>query len=466
MRRFTWRSRGAALAGALLWAWPLPAAAQVEVRGEVARDTVALNESIEYRITVRGTGVRDVEDPQLELPGGLTLFGRSKTSEVSVVNGAVERTTRFSFVYRPFRTGLVTIGPARVQVGSARHSAASVEVTVVTARAPSAVTVPAIPDADGADSRLSGLDDVADLPPVFVTNRLDRDEAWVGEQVVLSFAFYQSPRAVVLDQPNYSSAKTPGFWTQDFNREPEISRELFGGEPYTIQRFHYALFPLTAGTKDISPASLTLTLRRPGSIFDRGRTRTLSGDTLRLNVRPLPVEGRPAAFAGAVGRYRLQAALEPREVEQNAPATLVLTVTGEGNLATLPRPRLSLGPGVRIFDPEVETHVTPRGLTVRGEKTFTYLVIPQRGGTLELGRAALDYFDPSTGAYASADAALGRLAVRATSGALAARDGDGWTLAGIRTKGLEAVPPAPWRTPLFWGLVALPLIGLAALLLS
>lgn len=451
-----------------------PAAGQVEVRAALSRDTVALDQSVEYRLRVSGPGLKEVEEPRLELPAGLTLFGQSRSSEVSIVNGAMERQVTFTLVYRPFRTGTISIGPATVRVGSERYAAGPVTVTVVEAR--SLVDAPPPSGEAKRDSAAREWDrgDLGGapaeeergvgLPPVFVTNRLDRDEVYVGEQVVLTFAFYQSTRAVVLDQPNYASAKTAGFWTQDFNREPEIARELIAGEPYTIQRFYYALFPLTAGEKEIPPATLTLTLRNPGSFLSRGRTRTLAGDTLRLRVRPLPETGRPAGFEGPVGRYALEARVEPRELERDAPATLVLTVSGEGNIATVPDPRLVAPSGVKVFEPEVKARVEPRGFSVRGEKEFRYLIIPKRSGRLDLGEASLDYFDPEAGAYRRAAADLGSLAVSGWSGpARAGEQRAGAVLAGLRPGPLRVPAPAPWTSPLFWLLAVLPLVELMLL---
>jgi hypothetical protein len=466
-----WRGAGAwGLWVAVLMGAAAPAQGQVQIRASLARDTIALSESVEYRVRVSGAGMQEVEDPELELPPGLTLFGRSQSSEVSIVNGSVERMTTFSLIYRPYRTGTIRIGPATMRVGRASYNVPPVTVTV-DERAPETAPEPALggllPPSFGVEEEAIEEGEIPgeSLEPVFVTNRLDKDEVYVGEQVVLSFAFYQSPRAMVLDQPNYSSARTPGFWTQDFNREPEIARELINGEPFTIQRFHYALFPLTAGEKTIAPATLTLTLRNPGSFLARGRTRTLSGDTLRLKVKPLPAAGRPAAFKGAVGRYRLEASVEPRQVERNAPANIVLTVVGEGNVATVPEPRLPKVEGVKAFAPEVRTRAQPRGLTMAGQKDFRYLVIPRAAGELNLGSATIDYFDPVSGQYRTASASLGSLRVGEGGGAEPGGRLVNGVIFEIRRGPLEEQPPFDWTSPIYLALAALPIVSLAVLLL-
>jgi tetratricopeptide (TPR) repeat protein len=446
--------------------------AQVDVRATVSSDTIGLDESVEYQVSVRGAGLSDVESPELSTPAGLTLFGRTQTSEVSIVNGSVERRTVFTLVFRPYRLGTTTIGPATVRVGSDRFHAPPLSVAVVEAGGGAAQRRPLTPPALAfpppfADEEPPPEARRGGLPPIFVSNRLDRDTVYVGEQAVLTFAFYQSPRAMVLDQPNYSSAKTPGFWTQDFNREPEITRELLDGEPYTIQRFYYALFPLTPGEKTISPATLTLTLRDPTSFLDRGRTRTLTGDTLHLTVLPLPAEGRPPDFSGPVGRYRLEARVEPRELERDAPANVVITVSGDGNIATISPPRLPETRGLKAFEPEVRAHVDAGSLTVGGSKEFRYLVVPKQSGTIDLGTVSLSYFDPRAGAYRTASVDLGSLAVRRPAGGAELAEGSsGRPLAGIRTGPLDEEDGRPWLRPLFWALAALPPAALAILALG
>ena len=82
------RRRRAALAVLLLLGTAGTLRAQVDVRATLSSDTIALDESVEYQISVRGAGLRDVDAPEVPTPAGLTRFGQSQTSEVSIVNGS------------------------------------------------------------------------------------------------------------------------------------------------------------------------------------------------------------------------------------------------------------------------------------------------------------------------------------------------------------------------------------------
>ncbi len=68
----------------------------------------------------------------------------------------------------------------------------------------------------------------------------------------------------------------------------------------------------------------------------------VEGSPLTLRIDPLPEEGRPANFRGAVGRFRLEASADRSEVRVGEAFRLTLRLSGEGDLANveLPRPAL------------------------------------------------------------------------------------------------------------------------------
>lgn len=64
----------------------------------------------------------------------------------------------------------------------------------------------------------------------------------------------------------------------------------------------------------------------------------VEGNPLEIVVRPLPTEGRPASFGGAVGQFRITAERgDPREDQSLA---FALRIEGEGDFETLVAPRL------------------------------------------------------------------------------------------------------------------------------
>ncbi|HUR28324.1 MAG TPA: hypothetical protein VM509_09055, partial [Planctomycetota bacterium] len=73
----------------------------------------------------------------------------------------------------------------------------------------------------------------------------------------------------------------------------------------------------------------------------RGAART-------LDILPLPEEGRPGDFCGAVGRLELRGEASAREVELGGSLKLSLHLTGEANFESFDPPRLAHVEGWRV----------------------------------------------------------------------------------------------------------------------
>lgn len=95
------------------------------------------------------------------------------------------------------------------------------------------------------------------------------------------------------------------------------------------------------------------------------------GRALRLTILPLPEEGRPADFSGAIGRFAIRAQAEPRELEQGQSLKLSLAITGDGDLSSCAPPDLS---GLEGF--HLQGQLVERGAA---ELTVLYDLAPEAG---------------------------------------------------------------------------------------
>ncbi len=101
--------------------------------------------------------------------------------------------------------------------------------------------------------------------------------------------------------------------------------------------------------------------RRPGTLeipSIRARLRDRSGRSrpVRVSIRPVPVEGRPAAFLGGVGRFALKAEAAPGVVRVGQELDFRITVTGRAAWGMIDRPELKRFDRLRIglrIEPEV-----------------------------------------------------------------------------------------------------------------
>lgn len=116
---------------------------------------------------------------------------------------------------------------------------------------------------------------------------------------------------------------------------------------------------------------------------------TVAGAPLALRVLPLPEEGRPAGFTGAVGSFTVEADANPRDVAVGEPVRLVLRIRGDGDLAGFETPRLADLAGLEGF--HVLGALDDRDARTR---TIAWDLAPVRDGALEVPPIAFPVFDP------------------------------------------------------------------------
>lgn len=231
-----------------------------------------------------------------------------------------------------------------------------------------------------------GRDPTEAQGPVFLWATVDKERAYVGEQVSYSLDVYErrSFLGIHLRKP----PSFTDFFTEELPEgEPVVKR--VGTTDYRVRPgLRRALFPQRAGTLEIGAAELSV----------GGRQRILS-PALTIEVLPLPAEGRPAGFSpNNVGRFTISAEVDRATLAANEPATLRVTIAGEGNVKFVdpgPWPEIA---GVRRYDPKVETQLR-KGAVLGGARIYEFLLIPERGGVLEIPAHELAFFDPASERY-------------------------------------------------------------------
>jgi len=118
------------------------------------------------------------------------------------------------------------------------------------------------------------------------------------------------------------------------------------------------------------------------------------GEGLALRIQALPEEGRPPDYGGAVGRFAVSAAADPRDVEVGQTLELVLHIEGEGNLGSFHAPRLHGLDGFRVLGTIEEEG--------EGALVATYDLAPHSERVDEVPAIRFTFFEPPS-AEAGAD---------------------------------------------------------------
>jgi len=117
----------------------------------------------------------------------------------------------------------------------------------------------------------------------------------------------------------------------------------------------------------------------------------------RLEIQPVPLEGRPAGFLGGVGQFTLRAEAVPSVIRFGQEVQYRITVTGPAAWGMTARPDLarlqSQGAGLRVGEEPDETTDEPPS------RTFVYRIRPARAGEVVLPPLAIAAFDPAIKRY-------------------------------------------------------------------
>ncbi|HLU46855.1 MAG TPA: hypothetical protein VK116_02185, partial [Planctomycetota bacterium] len=123
-------------------------------------------------------------------------------------------------------------------------------------------------------------------------------------------------------------------------------------------------------------------------------------EEIEIEVLPLPEDGRPAGFSGAVGRYSIEVTTEDTKVAPFDPIRLRVTIRGQGFLDDLTLPLWHEVESLKK-DFEFSTDSDPGELKGRA-KVFTHVARARHSGITEIPPLPFPFYDPAKGGYETA----------------------------------------------------------------
>ncbi|MGA3285082.1 MAG: BatD family protein [Verrucomicrobiota bacterium] len=177
--------------------------------------------------------------------------------------------------------------------------------------------------------------------------------------------------------------------------------------------------------------------------FDGGEQKqvSLATDSIEVQSLPLPTEGRPADFNGAVGHYTMTVNAGPMNVTVGDPITVRIQISGRGALDALTPPNQPEWHDFKVYPP-VSKMETSDQLGLEGTKTFEEIVTPQNTDVHQLPQFSFSFFDPEDGNYHTLTQLSEQLAVHPAGMAPVP------TIATAKTAGAENPPSPPDILPI------------------
>lgn len=371
---------------------------------EINRTSAPAGGVLLLTVTLEGFSGR-AGDPVFPQTEGFDVYDAGHSTNISLVNGHLSKTTSFSYQLSARKPGTYQVGPIAIEDRGRTYRSELLTLEVLDPGTP-APRQGSAPSPGGGPGETSGTE--RDLG-LFVRVEVDDREVYQDEQLTLRFKLYQRVDVQVMDISKFQPPSTEGFWREDLGPQQDYA-ETIEGVRYQVREITWALFPTTSGELLIGEGSVVCHLparsrRRgrfgdffSGSLFDTQPAR-LTSDPVRIRILPLPAEGRPEEFSGSVGDYRFSAEFDQAEGRQGEPLTLTLTVAGRGHIQTIGEPRWPAWDDFRVFDSGEAVSVQKRAGLVEGEKTFTQVLIPNRSGDLKIPSIPFVFFDPGQGRY-------------------------------------------------------------------
>ena len=333
---------------------------------------------------------------------------RGHSSSIQIINGKTTKSvqTTFSYVLRPLKAGRFSLPSARANVDGKELVSSSESIEVVSQQAQSRQQNPSSSSQSQtqqpkATQQRTGED-------IILTLNLSRTNVVVGEPITATIMLYT--RA---DIAGFESAQFPdfnGFWSQeqDSPTNIEFSRATYNGQIYNAALLKkYMLIPQQTGALTISPAEIVClvnvrTAPSGNSIFDgffdsvtTVRQKVVS-KAVKVNVSALP-KGAPESFGGGVGEFTITAKMSKDSLKTHEAASLIVTVSGKGNISLIQAPDVKLPPDMEAYDTKTSDRVDKSGYS--GSKRYEYPFIPRSWGDFVIPPVKYSYYDVKAGKY-------------------------------------------------------------------
>ena len=336
---------------------------------------------------------------------------QGRSTSVQMINGKTTKSvqTTYSYVLRPVKTGKFTLARASAKVKGQDIYSQPTTIEVVASGSSSSSSSGGQSSSQGSSqSARQSQSGVVQDDDIFLVLNLSRSDVVVGEPITATIKLYQRVNIAGFESASFPTFN--GFWSQELEAPTniEFSRETYDGQIYNSALLRkFILIPQQQGAVKIDPAELiclvNVRVSSAGtSIFDgffddyRTVRKKVASKPVTVNVKPLPA-GAPASFGGGVGEFTISAKLSKDTLKTHEAASLLVTVSGRGNVSLLETPKVNFPPDMEVYDTKISDRIDKGGLA--GSKVYEFPFIPRSHGDFIIEPIKYSYYDVSKKMY-------------------------------------------------------------------
>lgn len=367
--------------------------AQVEFKAVPSKTKLGINERLRVEFTMSEDG-DNFRAPAFQ---GFQVSGPSQMISNSWINGKRSFSKTYTYLLTPTAKGTFTIGQASIEIEGKTYKTSPFKVTVTAAvqlQEPSNPYAPQQPQ------------DVGD--GIHLVAEVSKTNPYVNEPVTVVYKLYVSRNIGVRDSREVDSPQYNDFWSQSIDiKDFQVQNGKYEGKDYRYLVLRKTiLYPQKSGTLEIEPLSLQLSLEVPtgrydffGQPFITTTNKVVSAGKKSIRVKPLPENGKPADFTGAVGKFDFKVTPSKTSLAAGESLQLNVSVSGKGNLKLFTLPKPVVPAALEMYDPEHKENVSTPLTGMQGSISDTYTIVPQNKGKYPIRPMSFSYFDLASGTY-------------------------------------------------------------------
>ncbi|MCX6852952.1 MAG: hypothetical protein NTY98_29015 [Verrucomicrobia bacterium] len=409
-------------------------ASAATVRAYLQPDHAHTGQEVNYVITVQNGVIQ--KEPELRLPVQVGMTRPLTTRQKIEIQGAQQIiSSQFVWGVASNEPGEFVIPPQEVLVNG--EILKTNEVRLIVSESPTAVPT-AAEDA---------------TVPLFQIE-VGKTEVYQGEVVPISASLFVPRGSVMLRRVGLIEVSKSDFAIARFPQQADQNPQRINDIDYVVITYRSTLSALHAGDLKVGPATCELLYE----VFDETTQRQMSrglpfgmimggaeprkqvvkSQEVKVKVLPLPTEGKPANFSGAVGDFSISATATPNELSVGDPLAVDITIDGSGNFEALNAPGLMPPEGWKAYPPRrynvdgpIDPNLTP---AMQRRIGYSMVFVPEKVHP-ELPPFELSYFSPTQKKYVAARTPP--IALRIKPGVMVA------AAAGVESSGSGEAPKPP-----------------------
>ncbi|MFT5891861.1 MAG: hypothetical protein ACI9Y7_001968 [Dokdonia sp.] len=244
---------------------------------------------------------------------------------------------------------------------------------------------------------------------IHITAEVSKSNPYLNQGFIIEHKMYVSPDISINNWKEIGSLKFIDFWSQNIaEKQFNIHEGEYKGKPYRyVILKRTVLYPQKTGELTIEPLTLDISTTVPTKerdAFGRFVTEkvdiTVASENKTVDVKPLPLEGKPDNFTGAVGAFDFTVKTDKNPLHTSEVFQISIAVKGNGNLPLFDLPNPNVSNKLKVSQPENADEISSDLTGVSGLKKNVYtLKVTTHNEKYIISPITFSYFNPKTERY-------------------------------------------------------------------